>query len=106
MKEYILKGDPAEVEKVIRENRIRISRGVISITPAEPEASEVTNITETVKDEETIDDKNPYAEDFKEVDLDADTKEVTDEDTKEAPIVDTKEVTPPKKSSRSKKKSD
>lgn len=32
MKAYILKGDPAEVEKVIRENRIRVNRGVISFT--------------------------------------------------------------------------
>lgn len=39
MKEYILKGDPKELDKVFRENRIRISRGVISITPAEPETA-------------------------------------------------------------------
>lgn len=39
MKEYILKGDPKELDKVLRENRIRISRGVISITLAEPEAA-------------------------------------------------------------------
>lgn len=37
-KSYILKGDPKEVEKVIRENRIRVNRGVISFTPVEPEA--------------------------------------------------------------------
>lgn len=39
MSEYILKGDPKEVDKILRENRIRISRGVISITPAEPDAA-------------------------------------------------------------------
>lgn len=39
MKAYILKGDPKELDKVLRENRIRISRGVISITPAEPDAT-------------------------------------------------------------------
>ncbi len=39
MTAYILKGDPKEVDKVLRENRIRISRGVISITPAEPDAA-------------------------------------------------------------------
>lgn len=39
MKAYILKGDPKEVDKVLRENRIRISRGVISFTPAEPDAA-------------------------------------------------------------------
>lgn len=36
MNAYILKGDPQELDKVIRENRIRINRGVISITPVEP----------------------------------------------------------------------
>lgn len=35
--DYILKGDPKEVAKVIRENRIRVQRGVISFTPVEPE---------------------------------------------------------------------
>ena len=39
MKAYILKGDQKEVDKVLRENRIRISRGVISFTPAEPDAA-------------------------------------------------------------------
>lgn len=34
---YLLKGDPKEVEKVIRENRIRVQRGVIEFTPVEPE---------------------------------------------------------------------
>lgn len=31
--DYILKGNPQDVEKVIRENRIRVQRGVISFTP-------------------------------------------------------------------------
>lgn len=39
MPAYILKGDSKEVDKILRENRIRISRGVISITPAEPETA-------------------------------------------------------------------
>ena len=39
MSAYILKGDQKELDKVIRENRIRVSRGVISITPAEPETA-------------------------------------------------------------------
>lgn len=36
---YLLKGDPKEVEKVIRENRIRVQRGVIEFTPVEPETA-------------------------------------------------------------------
>lgn len=39
MKSYILTGDPKEVDKVLRENRIRVQRGVIKFTPAEPEAT-------------------------------------------------------------------
>lgn len=39
MSAYILKGESKEVDKILRENRIRISRGVISITPAEPDAA-------------------------------------------------------------------
>ena len=34
---YLLKGDPKEVEKVIRENRIRVQRGMIEFIPVEPE---------------------------------------------------------------------
>ena len=33
---YILSGDPREVEKVIRENRIRVDRGVIEFSPYQP----------------------------------------------------------------------
>ena len=78
MKEYILKGDPAEVEKVIKESRIRISRGVISITPAEPE----TAVTDT---------KDIPAED---------TKDIPAEDTKDAPVADTKAVGKDRKTSK------
>lgn len=38
---YILSGDPKEVEKVIRENRIRVDRGVIEFTPYQPVDSDV-----------------------------------------------------------------
>lgn len=31
--DYILSGDPKEVDKVIRENAIRVNRGVIRFTP-------------------------------------------------------------------------
>lgn len=36
--DYILKGNPQDVEKVIRENRIRVQRGVISFTPLDADA--------------------------------------------------------------------
>jgi len=36
---YILKGDPNEVAKVLQENRIRVDRGVISFTPCQPDSA-------------------------------------------------------------------
>lgn len=36
---YILKGDPKEVAKVLQENRIRVDRGVISFTPCQPDSA-------------------------------------------------------------------
>ncbi len=36
---YILKGDPKEVAKVIQENRIRIERGVIEFTPVQSDSA-------------------------------------------------------------------
>lgn len=53
MKAYILKGDPKEVDKVLRENRIRISRGVISITPAEPDTALDENSVKTLVESHT-----------------------------------------------------
>lgn len=46
MKEYILKGESKELEKIIRENRIRVERGVIQIAPVQPE----TESTEALKE--------------------------------------------------------
>lgn len=37
--DYILKGDPKEVAKVIQENRIRVDRGVIVFTPCQPDSA-------------------------------------------------------------------
>ena len=53
---YILKGDPKEVAKVLQENRIRVDRGVIEFAPCQPESA-----------------------------LESDSKELSEEDTKEAP---------------------
>lgn len=42
---YILSGEPAEVEKVIKENRIRVERGVITFTPS-PESDSLADSKE------------------------------------------------------------
>lgn len=62
--DYKLSGNPKEVEKVIRENRIRIQRGVISITPldcdVEHEDADVKDAPGTdTKDEPEADTKTP-----------------------------------------------
>lgn len=36
---YLLKGDPKEVAKVLQENRIRVDRGVIAFTPCQPDSA-------------------------------------------------------------------
>ena len=36
---YILKGDPKEVAKVLQENRIRVDRGVVEFTPCQPDSA-------------------------------------------------------------------
>lgn len=36
---YILTGDPVEIEKVIRENRVRTNRGQIRFSPIVPETA-------------------------------------------------------------------
>lgn len=36
---YILKGDPKEVAKVLQENRIRVDRGVIAFTPCQQDSA-------------------------------------------------------------------
>lgn len=36
---YLLKGDPKEVSKVLQENRIRVDRGVIAFTPCQPDSA-------------------------------------------------------------------
>lgn len=36
---YILKGDPKEVAKVLQENRIRVDRGVIEFTPCQQDSA-------------------------------------------------------------------
>lgn len=121
--DYILKGDPKEVAKVIRENRIRVQRGVISFTPVEPETviedveegETPDTLEDTTTNEETdtntepaepMDDKNIEVEDVKEVDLDADDKTTAPDDTKDVQEDDVKEATPAKKTSKRSKKSE
>lgn len=51
--DYILKGDPKEVAKVLQENRIRVDRGVIEFTPCQQDsvldADSITTLREALE---------------------------------------------------------
>lgn len=48
---YILKGDPKEVAKVLQENRIRVDRGVIEFTPCQPDSALDTDSIATLQED-------------------------------------------------------
>ena len=113
---YILSGSDKEVAKIIKENRVRVNRGLVSFTPmtetVESDNSEVianltaesetlkaeiiklheelkANQSDDTKDVAPADDKFVDFDDLHEVDLD-DTKDVATEDTKEVSSEDKK----------------
>ena len=47
---YILKGDPKEVAKVLQENRIRVDRGVVEFTPCQPDSALDADSIATLRD--------------------------------------------------------
>lgn len=107
MKKYILTGKPSEVEKVIRENRIRIGRGDIIITPLQDEeVPENPDKPEGKEIDLDIDDKILEVEDLKEIDLDIDDKTIETDDSKDVPAPDTKDTKTAKKTSKRTKKSE
>lgn len=87
---YILEGDPKEVEKVIRENRIRVERGQITFTLA-PEEEEIADDadTEDVVLDDTKEVDTDDTEDVVEID---DTKDVDTDDIKDVVLDDSKDV--------------
>ena len=105
---YILEGDPKEVEKVIRENRIRVERGQITFTLA-PEEEEIADDADTedvveLDDEvDTDDTKDVDTDDIKDVVLD-DTKDVNTDDSNDVVLDDSKAA--PTKTSKHTKKSE
>jgi hypothetical protein len=55
---YILKGDPKEVAKVLQENRIRVDRGVIAFTPCQQDsvldADSIATLREDLESKTTV----------------------------------------------------
>ena len=117
MKVVILKGDERHVEALMRENKVRVSRGHIEFAPADsiptPEGVSEEDVKDMVKAIESRDariaelmtenetlkaalaekqgDDTPDPPDTKEVE-ETDNKEAEETDTKDAPSEDTKEV--------------
>ena len=94
---YILSGNPVEVERVLREQRVRVARGVIKLTPIDTTLSSLkaaVNDLEKAKNTEPapvdddkvvppVDDKEKTPEvDEKTVEVDGDSKEVQAVDDK------------------------
>lgn len=104
---YILSGNPVEVERVLREQRVRVARGVIKLTPIDTTLSSLkaaVNDLEKAKNTEPApvdDDKvvppidnmevSPEV-DTKSVDVDGDSKEVKADDCKDVQAVDDKKT--------------
>ena len=113
---YILSGNPVEVERVLREQRVRVARGVIKLTPidttlsslkaavndlekaknTEPAPVDDDKVVPPVDDKEKtpeVDDKEKTPEvDDKTVEVDGDSKEVKADDSKEVQAVDDKKT--------------
>ena len=107
---YILSGSDKEVAKIIKENRVRVNRGLVSFTPmtetvksdnsevianltAENETlkAEIIKLQEELKANQSGDTKDVAPADDKFVDLD-DLHEVDLDDTKDVATEDTKEI--------------
>ena len=104
---YILSGNPVEVERVLREQRVRVARGVIKLTPIDTTLSSLkaaVNDLEKAKNTEPapVDDDKvvPHVDDKektkkkkkKTVEVDGDSKEVKADDSKEVQAVDDKKT--------------
>lgn len=104
---YILSGNAVEVERVLREQRVRVARGVIKLTPIDTTLSSLkaaVNDLEKAKNTEPapvdndkvvppVDDKEVSPEvDTKSVDVDGDSKEVKADDCKDVQAVDDKKT--------------
>lgn len=103
---YILKGESKAVESLIKEQRIRIGRGLITITPVS-EAGLVTeeDVEKALESKQKVidglsEENESYKKEIDELkarlaELDShvdDTKDVQEEDKKEVEQTDTKEV--------------
>lgn len=69
----IIEGNSSEVNKIVKENAVRVRRGLIAISPLSEESEDVNPI---------IDDEHPVIDEDKKTIIDDDKKAVIDEDKK------------------------
>lgn len=91
---YILSGDKTELERVVREQRVRVERGLIKLTPLDTTLASLTGAVNAISDGAAYptDEKKAGGCDCKECDCDHDGKEVNADDCKE--VLPTDEKTP------------
>ena len=126
MKKYILRGNDSDVDKVVRENRIRVARGLIEFAPCDEDLSDGFIDDDPNGMQNPEDDLNNGENEEKELSPEVqkiileplkkeestaetplnDNKEVTPNDTKDLPAVESKEVKEEKKLKGNKSKSE
>lgn len=82
---YILEGNEKAVQSVIRENRIRVNRGMIKFTPYaddEQPATEQPIVEGEQQGDDVIDDQDNASDDSKVV-VEDDSKTIVEDDSKE-----------------------
>lgn len=103
---YILEGNPVVLENVIREQRIRIARGQVKVSPAsdcseerEEELKSVTEERDELKSEvERLKSKIAEMEEASDTkELQEDTKDVSVDDSKDVSLEESDEKKPRKK---------
>ena len=102
---YILEGNEKAVQSVIRENRIRVNRGMIKFTPYaddEQPATEQPIVEGEQQGDDVIDDQDNASDDSKEV-VEEDNKIIEEDDSKEVVEEDSKVVEEEPKNKKSKK---
>lgn len=91
MKKVILEGNERTVNQIIRENRIRVGRGLVKFSPAEDAAPERQTSEEAECDTDSKD-------------IEADAKDIVPDDTKEPGAEDVKDIEADAKEVREEKK--
>ena len=91
MKKVILEGNERTVDQIIRENRIRVGRGLVKFSPAEDAAPERQTSEEAACDTDSKD-------------IEEDAKDIVPDDTKEPGTEDVKDIEEDAKEVREEKK--